>query len=210
MVKSPKSTNCGAGIWHKVHTTACVEIPYGTVGEFVTNYLRNNQRRNQIIGELSINGSAQFIVMSEIWGCVLPYIPNLLSHVEATGWVSSSNDTNQIWRGSFTDPTSMTNVIWGVLITCHGVLLVNALADVDSSKIFFTKGVIIIYDIFKLGFSGRGKAETFPMVLQLCNVLLKIPLLVWVTVSGIFLVWVTVSGSLIRSPCASIAVALFD
>ena len=72
-------------ICREVHPTACVEITSVTVGEFVTEYIRENGRRNQIIGELLINGNAQFIGISEIWGSGFPYIPNILAHVEATG-----------------------------------------------------------------------------------------------------------------------------
>ena len=52
------------GICHKVHTEAHVDIPDGTVGEFVTEYISKNGQRNHIIGELSINGSVQFIGIS--------------------------------------------------------------------------------------------------------------------------------------------------
>ena len=45
----------------KVHPTAQVEVTDGTVGEFVTNYLDKNGRRIQIIGQLSVNDSAQFL-----------------------------------------------------------------------------------------------------------------------------------------------------
>ena len=38
------------GICHEAHPTARVEIPYGTVGEFVTNYLAENGLQITIIG----------------------------------------------------------------------------------------------------------------------------------------------------------------
>ena len=55
-------------ICREVYPTERVEIPDGTVGEFFTEYLSENGRRNQIIGELYINGSVQFIGLSKIWG----------------------------------------------------------------------------------------------------------------------------------------------
>ena len=39
------------GICRKFRLTAPIEILYGTVGEFVTEYLSENGRRNRIIGE---------------------------------------------------------------------------------------------------------------------------------------------------------------
>ena len=101
------------GIFREVHPTSRVEILDRTVGYFFTKYLSKSGQHNHIIGELLINGSVPFIGLSNIWGSGLTYIPNLLDLVEDTGWVSSSNDCNKIWGGSFTDPTSMTNVPWG-------------------------------------------------------------------------------------------------
>ena len=73
-------------IWHKFHPEARVDIPVVTVGEFATEHLSENKRHNQITGEFLINGSVQFIGLSDIWGCRIPYIPNLLNHIEDTGW----------------------------------------------------------------------------------------------------------------------------
>ena len=66
-----------------------------------------------------MNENVQFIGMYEIWGSGFPYIPNLLAQIEATGWDSSSNDSNQIWGGIFTDPTSMKHVPWGGSVDAH-------------------------------------------------------------------------------------------
>ena len=44
-------------ITREVHPTAQLEVVTGTVGEFVTNYVSENGRRNQIIGKLSVNDS---------------------------------------------------------------------------------------------------------------------------------------------------------
>ena len=48
-------------IIREVHPTARVEVPSGTVRDFVTNYLAENVRRIQIIGQLSVNESVQFL-----------------------------------------------------------------------------------------------------------------------------------------------------
>ena len=63
-------------ICHKVLPYQRIEIPDGTVGEFVTDYISKNGRRNQIIGELSINGSVKLIRISEIWIGKFPFIPD--------------------------------------------------------------------------------------------------------------------------------------
>ena len=51
-------------ICRKVQPTACIEIPAGTVGEFITEYLSENRLQNQIIGELSTKGIVQLILLS--------------------------------------------------------------------------------------------------------------------------------------------------
>ena len=53
-------------IYHEVQLTARVKIPSGTVGEFVPDYISENGRRNKVIGKISINGSVQFIGLSQI------------------------------------------------------------------------------------------------------------------------------------------------
>ena len=54
----------------EVHPTVQVEVPAVTVREFVTNYLAENGRRIQIIGQLSINNSVQFWgVPAQAWVC---------------------------------------------------------------------------------------------------------------------------------------------
>ena len=80
----------------EVNPAVRVEILAGTVGEFVTDYLAENGGWIAIIGELSVNGSAQFLgLYDQAWGSGLRYIANLLVQVEAKGW-SSSNNSNQI------------------------------------------------------------------------------------------------------------------
>ena len=79
------------GIFREVHPTARVDILAGTVREFVTKYLSENERCYQIIDELLIYGSVQFIGLSQIWGSGLLHIVNLQAHIEAKGWCSSSN-----------------------------------------------------------------------------------------------------------------------
>ena len=56
------------GICREVHPYSRIYIPDVTVGEFVTEYFSENWRCNQIIGKLSINGSVQFIGISDICG----------------------------------------------------------------------------------------------------------------------------------------------
>ena len=64
-------------ILREVHPKSSVEILDGTIGEFVIKYPSENGWSNQIIGKISINGSVQFIGISQIWGNRLPYIFNL-------------------------------------------------------------------------------------------------------------------------------------
>ena len=85
-----------------------------------------------------------------------------------------------------------------------GFLLVHTLSDVAPVSISFTTGIGSVCGVFLilaiLGLVGGGKTETSLMVRQLKMFWSKIPLLVLVTVSG----------SLVRPPCASLAVAVFN
>ena len=64
------------GLYHEVYPAASIEILSRTTGDFVIKYRSDNWRRNQIIGEIYINDSIQFIGISEMWGSELPYIAN--------------------------------------------------------------------------------------------------------------------------------------
>ena len=74
------------GIYPKVHPTARIDIPSGTIEEFITKYLSDNRCRNWIIGEISINGSIQFIRLPEIWVSGLPFIENPRAPEATRGW----------------------------------------------------------------------------------------------------------------------------
>ena len=74
------------GIIHKDHPTAHVDIPAGTVGDFVTHYLAENGRRIEIIGKISVNGSITFLgLFDQARGTRISFIFNLQARVEATG-----------------------------------------------------------------------------------------------------------------------------
>ena len=99
-------------ISREVHPTAQVEVTAGTVRNFVNDYLAENGRRIEIIGQLSVNNSVQFWgVPNQSVGIGLPFICNLLYRVEAIGW-GSGNCSNQVWGSRFNDAYSMTNVAW--------------------------------------------------------------------------------------------------
>ena len=105
-----------------MHPYACIDIPSGTVGEFFAEYISENGRRNQIIGELSINGSVQFIGISDIWGSWFSFIPNtmapeIFSGLGSTGASSSNGNLGYSiftgsWGGSFAHPTVNWSVNW--------------------------------------------------------------------------------------------------
>ena len=108
-----------AGIYREVHPKACVEILAGSVRQFVTEYLAENGRQIQIIGELCINGNVQFLGLSDqAWRSGLWYTANILAMVEATGW-GRFNDSNQIQGVCFNDDNSITNVLSGASIDAH-------------------------------------------------------------------------------------------
>ena len=61
-----------------------VEVPAGTGGWFMTDYLAENGRRIQIIGKISIDYSVQFLgVPTQAWGHGFPFLRNLQAPAEA-------------------------------------------------------------------------------------------------------------------------------
>ena len=104
---------CLDRICRKVHSTAYVEVPAGTIRYFVTDYIAKNGRQIPIIGQLSVNGSVQFLGLTDqAWGSGFPFITNLLARVESTGW-GSPNNYNQNWGGQLNDANRIKNVTWG-------------------------------------------------------------------------------------------------
>ena len=100
------------GICREFHPTEHIEDTSGTVREFVTNYLAENGRQIPIIGQLSVNYRVQLLGLSDqAWVSGLPFIANILAHVESTGWECSKN-SNQNWRGRFNNTSNITNVAW--------------------------------------------------------------------------------------------------
>ena len=89
--------------------------PVWNCRRFFTEYINENGRHTQIIGEISINGSVKFIGISEIWVSGFPYIANFWAHVESIGWVSSgvtsyngnpgSTTITESWVGIFAHST---------------------------------------------------------------------------------------------------------
>ena len=64
-------------ITHEVHLTAHVQVVSGTMGEFTTDYFVENGCWILIIGQISINGSVPFLVITDfIRGSGLLFIPN--------------------------------------------------------------------------------------------------------------------------------------
>ena len=78
----------------------------------MTDCLAENGRRIQIIRQLSINNSIQFLgVPNQGRGSGLLFIFNLQARVEATGWVSA-NYSNKDWGGGIFNANIITNVAW--------------------------------------------------------------------------------------------------
>ena len=66
-------------IFRKVHPTARVEIPDGTVGDFFTNYIAENGCQIGIISKIYVNDSVQFLRLSnQSWVIGLLFIANLM------------------------------------------------------------------------------------------------------------------------------------
>ena len=113
-------------IYREVHLTARVDIPAGTVGEFFTGYFIENVQHKQIIGELSINGSVQFIGISDVWGSRFPFIPNPRDPEISIRWSSTGPDNSNgnpgsdtvtgRWGGSFDDSTVNLSVNWSLSV----------------------------------------------------------------------------------------------
>ena len=106
-------------ISRKVHPTARVEVPDGSVRERVTNYLAKNRRQIEIIEKNYVNNSVQFMgLYNQAWGSGLLRISNLLVHVDSTGW-GSSNNSNQKKGGQFNNANIITNFAWRPSVDAH-------------------------------------------------------------------------------------------
>ena len=100
----------------KVHPKSQVQVIYGTVGEFLTDYIAKNGRIIQIIRQIPINYSVQFLgVPDNGGGSGFPFICNLQAPVEDTGW-ESANNCNQDWGGIMFGAYNMTHVTWGASV----------------------------------------------------------------------------------------------
>ena len=77
------------------------------------DYLAGNGRRIQIIGQLYINNSVQFLgVFDKGGGSGLLFICSLQAPIEVTEW-GSGNYSNQDYGGSMLYYNSMTTSAWG-------------------------------------------------------------------------------------------------
>ena len=154
----------------------------------MADYLAENGRRIEIIGQLSVNDSVQFLGLSDqAWVTRMRYICNLQALVGATWW-GSGKYSNQVWGGSMFDAYIITNVVWGasvdpIRLTCRRVLLNHAPPDAASATTSFVTDVksvggattvgVILWSI--LGFViGRMTG----MVRLLGNFCSKFPLIV--------------------------------
>ena len=118
MAKNPRSMNCGVWVWtgSSAKFILCVEVPAGTSEEFVTNCCDKNGCIIEIIGQLFVNDSVQFLgVPDQASASGLPLICNLLDHVEATG-LQSGNSSNQDWGCRSNDDCIMSNFSWGASV----------------------------------------------------------------------------------------------
>ena len=128
-------------ISHKVHPTAHVEVPAGTVGEFVTNYLAK-----MVVELISLEKICQrqcpiLVLFYQAWGSGFLFIGNFLAHVE---WGVRPGD------GGSTTLTALRLLHVAlpsvpVLITFCGVLLIHAPPVAASTKTSFVAGVKSIY-----------------------------------------------------------------
>ena len=100
----------------KVHITVHVEVTAGNVGEFITDYLAENGRIIEITRQISVNNSLQFwVLLYQSRESGLPFIYNLLDHVETIGW-GNGKYSNQDWGGRFNYANSITNFTWGASV----------------------------------------------------------------------------------------------
>ena len=112
MVENPWVTNFGV-IWLTGSVARFIpQRAYISMMELLDslslNYLDENGRRNWIIRETSINGSAQFIILLEIWGSRLTFINNPRDPDTTRGWGSTGfKNTPERWgRSVHTSPAN--------------------------------------------------------------------------------------------------------
>ena len=106
-------------ITRKIHPTARLEVGNGTLGLFTNNYLDENGRRIPVIGQLSINGSVQFLGIPNFFGnSGLLFIENLKSPTVTPGW-GHSYTTTKNWLVIPVGPYRMWSVPWVSTVPSH-------------------------------------------------------------------------------------------
>ena len=81
----------------KIQLTVQVEVGAGTVGEFTTNHFAENGHIIRIIGQLYINGSVQFLgITNFFWNSGLLFILKNQAPTVPSGW-GNSDTTNRNW-----------------------------------------------------------------------------------------------------------------
>ena len=85
-----------SGITCEVHPTAQVNSDAGFVGEFFSDYLTESGCRVPIIGQISINGSVEYLGIPDFHRTGAPFwADNILA--PCSSWGDGDTTTNQNW-----------------------------------------------------------------------------------------------------------------
>ena len=78
------------GVTREVHPTVLLDVGYGVVEQFLSDYLAENGRRIPILDQIFINGGVELLVIPDFRRTSGPmYTDNILAPHDITGWVSS-------------------------------------------------------------------------------------------------------------------------
>ena len=85
------------GITREVHPSALVDVSAGLVVQFSSDYLTEDGRRIPIVGQISINGSVEYLGIPDFHRVSGPFWDdNLLA--PCYSWGFGGTNTNQNWR----------------------------------------------------------------------------------------------------------------
>ena len=106
------------GIMCEVHPTARVDVGSVVVGEFLSDYITGSGHRIPIIGQISINGSVEYLGITDLHRTSGPFCDaNLLA--PCSSWGEGGTTTNQNWVVQHGGLFGIVSVLWSRPFSVH-------------------------------------------------------------------------------------------
>ena len=83
-------------ITREVHPTAQLDVSAGVIGQFLSDYLAENGRRIPILGQISINGSVEYLGIPDFHRTSEPFWDdNILAPSSSWGYGGTTTNKNR-------------------------------------------------------------------------------------------------------------------